>query len=281
LISHTGNDMFIPMTKTIVQIYEVQKPAEAEAVIALGVDRTGSVLLSRDSWKVTSIRKTVQTIQRAGAKSGLIPLFGDTLTVFHALDYYQPDFVHFCEALPIFPGNKATTLREFDALITLQVDVKDGFPQIEIMRSLSVPQQGAARESEVLNNILSFTKLLAPFSDYFLIDTLFGDQGAQQDQPVAGYVGITGEVCDWNMAEAIIKQSPIPVILAGGISDENVFDAIIKLHPAGVDSCTRTNAVDKEGKPVRFKKDLKKVQRMVEEARRADSVLAESLKKAQ
>jgi len=273
--------MFIPMTKTIVQIYEVQKPAEAEAVIALGVDRTGSVLLSRDSWKVTSIRKTVQTIQRAGAKSGLIPLFSDQLTVFHALDYYQPDFVHFCEALSIFPGNKATIVREFDALITLQVDVKDRFPQIEIMRSLSVLQQGAARESEVLNNILSFTKLLAPFSDYFLIDTIIGDQGAKQDQPVAGYVGITGEICDWNMAGEIINQSPIPIILAGGISAENVFDAIIKLQPAGVDSCTRTNAVDKEGKPIRFKKDLKKVKRMVEEVRRADSVLAGSLKKAQ
>ena len=263
----------IYMTKTIVQIYEVQNPAEAEDVIALGVDHTGSVLLSRDSWKVMSIRETVQEVQRAGAKSGLIPLFSDQLTIFQALDYYQPDFVHFCEALPIFPGNHATDLREFDALITLQVAIRDRFPQIEIMRSLSVPKPGAARESEILNNILSFTKLMAPFSDYFLIDTIIGDQGAKQDQPVAGYVGITGEVCNWNMAGAIIKQSPIPVILAGGISDENVFDAIIKLQPAGVDSCTRTNAVDKEGKPIRFQKDLKKVKRMVEESRRADSVL--------
>ena len=269
------------MTKTIVQIYEVQKPAEAEAVIALGVDHTGSVLLSRDSWKVAPIRKTVQEVQRAGAKSGLIPLFGDPFTVFHALDYYQPDFVHFCEALPIFPGNKTPALREFDALITLQVDIKDRFPQIEIMRSLSVPQQGTAQESEVLNNILSFTKLLAPFSDYFLIDTIIGDQGAKQDQPVAGYVGITGEICDWKMAGAIISLSPIPVILAGGISDENVFDAIIKLRPAGVDSCTRTNAVNKEGQLIRFKKDLKKVKRMVEEVRRADSALTGSLKKEQ
>jgi phosphoribosylanthranilate isomerase len=170
---------------------------------------------------------------------------------------------------------------EFDAFIRLQAGVQDRFPQIEIMRSLSVPQQGAARESEVLNNILSFTKLLAPFSDYFLIDTIIGNQGAKQDQPVAGYVGITGETCDWNMAEEIIKQSPLPVILAGGISDENVFDAIIKLKPAGVDSCTRTNTLDNEGKPIRFKKDLKKVKRMVDEVRRADSALAESLKKGQ
>jgi len=270
--------MFISMTKTLVQIYEVQEPAEAEALIALGVDHAGSVLLSGNSWKVKSIRKTVQEIQRAGAKSGLIPLFADPLTVFNALDYYQPDFVHFCEALPIFSGNAAPIVRKIEALITLQVDLKDRFPQIEIMRSLSVPQQGAGQESEVLNNILSFTKLLTPFSDYFLIDTIIGDHGDKQEQPVAGYVGITGKVCDWKMAGAIIKQSPIPVILAGGISDENVFNAIIKLQPAGVDSCTRTNAVDKEGKPIRFQKDLKKVKRMVEETRRADSTLAGSLK---
>ena len=268
--------MCIFMTKTIVQIYEVQKPNEAKALIALGVDRIGSVLLSRDSWKVESIRKTVQTIQQTGGKSGLIPLFGDALTVFQALDYYRPDFVHFCEAMSIFPKSKTTATREFDALIALQVQVKDRFPQIEIMRSLSVPKPDAARGGEVLNNILSFSKLLSPFSDYFLIDTIIGNHGLQEDQPVAGYVGITGEVCDWDMAGEIIKQSPIPVILAGGISDENVFEAIIKLRPAGVDSCTKTNAVDKEGRPVRFQKDLKKVKRMVEEARRADAALAET-----
>jgi len=271
--------MFISMTKTLVQIYEVQNPAEAEALIALGVDHMGSVLLSLDSWKVETIRETVQTIQQAGGKSGLIPIFGDAQTVFQALDYYRPDFVHFCEAIPIFPGNQTKPTREFDAFITLQVQFKKRFPQIKIMRSISVPKPGAARENNVLNNILSFTKLLAPFSDYFLIDTIIGDQGAKHDQPVAGYVGITGEVCDWKMAGEIIKQSPIPVILAGGISNENVFDAIIKLRPAGVDSCTKTNAVDEDGQPIRFQKDLKKVKRMVEEARRADAALAQSLKK--
>jgi len=262
------------MVKTLVQIYEVQKPAEAEALISLGVDHIGSVLLSRNSWKVETIRETVQTIQQAGGKSGLIPLFGDALTVFQALDYYRPDFVHFCEAIPIFTGNQAKPTREFDTFIALQVDLKKRFSQIQIMRSISVPKPGAARATEVLDNILSFANLLASFCDYFLIDTIIGNHGAEHDQPVAGYVGITGEVCDWNMAGEIIKQSPIPVILAGGISDDNVFDAITKLRPAGVDSCTKTNAVDKEGRPVRFQKDLKKVKRMVEEARRADAALA-------
>ncbi len=277
LISHTGNDMSIFMKKTLVQIYEVQQPAEADAIIALGVDHIGSVLLTGEFWKVTSIKETVQTIQRFGAKSCLIPLFNDPQTVFHALDYYLPDFVHFCEAFPIFAENTATVLKKYDALITLQVAIRDRFPQIEIMRSLSVPQQGAMQEKEVLNNILSFTRLMAPFSDWFLIDTIIGDQYAGQDQPVAGYVGITGEVCNWEMAAEIIKQSPIPIILAGGLSDKNVYDAIFQLQPAGVDSCTKTNAVDKEGKPIRFQKDLKRVKRMVEEAKRADCALAGSL----
>jgi phosphoribosylanthranilate isomerase len=131
-----------------------------------------------------------------------------------------------------------------------------------------------ARENEILKNIFTFAELLAPFSDYFLIDTFFGPPSALRNQPVAGYVGITGEVGDWNMAGAIIKWSPIPVILAGGISDENVYEAIIKLRPAGVDSCTKTNAVDKEGRPVRFKKDLGKVKLLVAEARRAENALS-------
>jgi len=261
------------MRKTIIQIYEVQKPKEAEALAGLGVDHIGSVLVDQDKWKNATIHKTVQAARQAGAKSGLIPIMKDPVKIFRAIDYYQPDFVHFCEALSPFPGDKATIVREFDALTSLQVDVKDRFPQIEIMRSLSIPQAGLSRTDDILKNILHFAELFAPFSDYFLIDTLIGQPENCIPQPVAGYVGITGCVCDWTMAKAVIDQSPIPVILAGGLAGENVFEAVVSLGPAGVDSCTQTNAVDKNGQPVRFKKDMKKVRRFVEEVRRADRFL--------
>ncbi|GAB6267993.1 MAG: hypothetical protein PHV90_06755 [Smithella sp.] len=263
------------MEKTIIQIYEVQNPKEAEALVALGVDHIGSVLTDSAQLKNVTIRKTVRAIQQAGAKSGLIPLFKDLETIFQALDYYQPDFVHFCEMLSPFPEDQATVARECDALLSLQLDVKNRFPQIEIMRSLSVPKTGVSQTNEIQNNILRFTERFAPVSNYFLIDTLIGSPDDQSQQPVAGYVGITGEICDWNIAGAIIKASPIPVILAGGISGENVFEAITTLKPAGVDSCTKTNAVDKQGRPVRFKKDMKKVRELVEEARRADEFIRE------
>ena len=262
------------MRKTIIQIYEVQRPAEAAAVVALGVDQVGSVLLSGAKWKEPGIRKTVRAVQRAGAVSVLIPLFSDPVTLFRALDYYQPNIVHFCEALAILPDDKARVVREFDSLLTLQIDVRDRFPQIEIMRSLPVPRPGMARENEILKNIFTFAELLAPFSDYFLIDTVVGGPGIVANEPVAGYIGITGEAGDWNMAGAISKWSPIPVILAGGISSQNVYDAIIKLEPAGVDSCTKTNIVDNKGRPVRFKKDLEKVKALVAEVRRADAALS-------
>jgi phosphoribosylanthranilate isomerase len=257
------------MGKTIVQIYEVQKPKEAEVLVDLNVDHIGSVLVDQDKWKKATIRKTVQVIRQAGVKSGLIPLFQDPMKIFQAIDYYQPDFVHFCEALSPFSGDQATVVREFDALLSLQLDVKDRFPQLEIMRSLSVPQAGLYPAGDIQKNILRFAELFAPFSDFFLIDTILDGP----HQPVAGYVGITGVVCDWNIAGAIVEASPIPVILAGGIDDENVYDAIVKVRPAGVDSCTQTNAVDRSGRPVRFKKDMKKVRRLVQEARRADQFI--------
>ncbi|MGB5218460.1 MAG: hypothetical protein WBN66_09175 [Smithella sp.] len=266
------------MKKTIIQIYEVQKPNEAEALVDLGVDHIGSVLTDSTQLKNATTRKTVKVIQQAGARSGLIPIFKDPVEIFQALDYYQPDFIHFCEALSPFPENQTAVARECDTLLALQAEVRKRFLQIKIMRSLSVPQTGVSQADKIQKNILRFAELFAPVSDYFLIDTLIGKPGDQCGQPVDGYVGITGAVCDWNIARSIITTSPIPVILAGGISDENVFEAITTVKPAGVDSCTKTNAVDKQGRPVRFKKDMRKVQKLIEEARRADEFLRGGLR---
>lgn len=76
------------------------------------------------------------------------------------------------------------------------------------------------------------------------------------------------------MAEKLVESTPVPVILAGGISHANVFDGIMHVRPAGVDSCTKTNAVDRNGRVIRFKKDLDKVKRLVKAVRRAENELA-------
>ena len=95
----------------------------------------------------------------------------------------------------------------------------------------------------------------------------------QTEQPVSGFVGITGNTCDWDMARRLVQDSRIPVILAGGISAENVSDGMTATRPAGIDSCTLTNACDGHGRPIRFRKDPGKVKHLVDAVRLAEEFL--------
>ena len=136
-------------------------------------------------------------------------------------------------------------------------NVKKSFPDIKIMRSIPIVQQGEKGSVATLE----FSRKFEPVSDFFLTDTLLvkNDASHLNPQPVEGFVGLTGQTCDWQIARRLVQASRIPVILAGGISPQNVIDAIRNVQPAGVDSCTQTNMVDQDGDPMRFKKDLKKV----------------------
>jgi phosphoribosylanthranilate isomerase len=117
---------------------------------------------------------------------------------------------------------------------------------------------------------LELAELFEPISDFFLTDTLLVSKKDTSNQPVDGFIGITGKICDWDIAFKLVKNSRIPVILAGGISPENVYDGVLKVRPAGVDSCTLTNARNNFGAPVRFKKDPEKVKRLVMAAQNAE-----------
>ncbi len=255
------------MKKIIIQIYEVQDPSEAEALIEAGVDNIGSVALSEENWKIPLIKDTIERVHACGAGSSLILLFSDLNSVFCALDYYRPDIVHFCEEL--IDNNSIS--ENSKKLALLQENIKARFPEIRIMRSIPIPPPGLA-DIEIT---LELARMFEPSSDYFLTDTLLvKEPGSSFDyQPVRGFVGITGRTCDWNVAEKLVETSNIPVILAGGISPDNVFAGIMQVRPAGVDSCTATNAVDAHGNSIRFKKDLEKVKRFVEEVQRAERVI--------
>ena len=75
--------------------------------------------------------------------------------------------------------------------------------------------------------------------------------------------------CDWDVAARLVAGVRIPVVLAGGISPENVAEGIRRVRPFGVDSCTCTNAVDENGRCIRFRKDPERVKALVAEAGQA------------
>jgi phosphoribosylanthranilate isomerase len=254
-------------TSIIVQIYEIQTPQEAEKLIGIGVDHIGSVVVSEAVWKISEIRETIKLSASTQSRSSLILLFNNQDSVLRALDYYQPDIIHFCESLTHSNG----TRRDCAKLISMQKKVKAKFPEIKIMRSIPIPQPGLAE----CVPITEVSRVFEPISDYFLTDTVLIKSGKStaNQQPVSGFIGITGQTCDWEAARRLVEASTIPVILAGGISPENVVDSLHQVRPAGIDSCTGTNMIDATGYSIRFKKNISKVKLLVEKVRQAERTL--------
>lgn len=85
--------------------------------------------------------------------------------------------------------------------------------------------------------------------DAFLVDSY------STDSP-----GGTGKVADWNLARDFVAETPVHVLLAGGLTPDNVQEAIQTVHPWGVD--VSSGVEERPGK-----KDLERVKRFIETCR--------------
>ncbi|HEX7348208.1 MAG TPA: phosphoribosylanthranilate isomerase [Rhodanobacteraceae bacterium] len=84
------------------------------------------------------------------------------------------------------------------------------------------------------------------------VDALLLDSGNQN--LAVKELGGTGRTHDWSLSAQIVKQSTVPVFLAGGLRIGNVSDAIRSVRPFGLDLCTgvRTDGRLDEGKLRQF-----------------------------
>ena len=121
--------------------------------------------------------------------------------------------------------------------------LRDLDPDLLIIKSLVV---GRKDPSGLEADVLEFS----PRVDAFLTDTF---------DPASGASGATGKTHDWRISRRLVEISPRPVILAGGLTPENVAAAIGEVRPAGVDS--HTGVEDASGAKCR-----EKVERFVREA---------------
>jgi phosphoribosylanthranilate isomerase len=98
---------------------------------------------------------------------------------------------------------------------------------------------------------------LGPLVDAFITDTWDAQTGAR---------GATGKTHDWDASRRIVEAAVKPVILAGGLTPDNVGRAISQVRPAGVDAHTGVEGAD-------GMKDPALARAFVEESRRAFALL--------
>ena len=91
--------------------------------------------------------------------------------------------------------------------------------------------------------------------------TALRDRGhmAVLDRAVAGLRGGTGQTFDWGVATRLSEEG-LHFMLAGGLTPENVGDAVMQVNPWGVDV---SSGVESRGA-----KDPEKVRRFIAEAKR-------------
>jgi phosphoribosylanthranilate isomerase len=125
--------------------------------------------------------------------------------------------------------------------------LRQRLPDMPIMQAISV----AGRQA--LDTALAYEDV----AEYLILDTQASD--------IAG-IGASGETHDWSISRSIVEAVQIPVILAGGLSPENVAEAIRVVRPWGVDSLTHTNRLLPDGV---FRKDLHRIRQFVNAAQGA------------
>ena len=73
------------------------------------------------------------------------------------------------------------------------------------------------------------------------------------DTRVRGEMGGTGVTCDWPTAAAIIKDSALSVMLAGGLGPDNVVEAIKATGATGVDMATGVEQAPGRNDPAKLR----------------------------
>ena len=114
-------------------------------------------------------------------------------------------------------------------------------PNIKLMRLIHISNTG-----EIYTNYNEIK-----YADYYILDSF--NKSTNQ-------VGGTGLIHDWNISHNIIKQLNKPTFLAGGLTPDNVQDAINTVDPYGVDvnsGCKNELGMKDRDKVIAFVKNAK------------------------
>lgn len=101
----------------------------------------------------------------------------------------------------------------------------------EVWKSIHLPPQGSG-EISITEHQDRVNSLIDAGIDAIIIDTVVGSSGKNMRY------GGTGQVNNWTTARSLVEAFPVRTFLAGGITPENIRQAIELVHPYGIDLCS-------------------------------------------
>jgi phosphoribosylanthranilate isomerase len=216
----------------LVQIYEVSTPDEARDLAALGVDHIG-ILVGDGSFprelSIDQARRVIAAIPPS-SKSAVLLLSANLQFIGRVVAELKPSIVHLGASTDLLTLSMTEQLKEKCGRLTL-------------MRSIPV----------VGDESIAIARSYDKIADILLLDS---------HRPGDKQIGALGVTHSWDIDRQIVKSVGIPVIIAGGLGPDNVADAIRAVHPAGVDSKTKTDKTDGS-----HTKDLQKIRQFIARAK--------------
>ena len=222
---------------SFIQIAGVRDMAEADLLIDCGIRYLGFPLrlpVNEEDLSEADAAAIIGRI-RPPAFAGAITYQSEAQEIAGFMDYL---------GAPIVQLHGPISLQELAKLRDLR-------PRLTVIKSLVVGEQADER-------LVDMVRRLDGLVDAFITDTF---------DPATGASGATGKVHDWRVSRRLVALSTKPVILAGGLTPENVRESIGFVRPAGVDA--HTGVEDAAGR-----KDHEKVRRFAAEARAGFDIIA-------
>ena len=226
----------------ISQIYSIHDCLEAKMCLDAGAQHIGVALengyFCPREVPLEGIKKIFGFIGDKAKKVLIVVSKGED-EVLEAVRALRPDIVHIC-------GNY------YEATPELKAHLKEIDSRIELMQAIGLPSE------DYMEKAAKF----ASFCDYLILDSV---------NPKLTSIGVAGVTHDWNDDKRIVDAFPkLKVILAGGLGPENVYEAIMKVRPYGVDSFTKTSKKLEDGTMV---KEASLIADFVKEVKRAENDL--------
>ena len=212
----------------VVQIYSLTSIADAVATAEAGADLIGVVVAEPGvvpEGVDAGLAREILAGARPRARGVAMSLLDDRDEICAMVDAVRPDVLHIA-AREVDPEDCAW--------------IRERIAPVRLLRAIAV------RAGETMTEVDAHQHC----ADFLMLD--------------AGAKGAAGEVHEYSICREVVARSRVPVILAGGLSADNVAQAIATVRPWGVDSFTHTDMAGHRGK-----KDIAKVRAFVAAAMRA------------